>query len=467
MRTADPITPEVAASKPVSEPRMTRLISTEDLQRPKTPAILLQARERSAQRVMMAYAIAGLFFMLLPGTFLGVWNLISISGHHGAAISASWIQAHGHAQIFGWIGTFIIGIGFYSIPKMSGRSSYSGARGWIAWALWISGVLLRWTAGVYLHQGQWRLALPVSAALELAAFVIFFMTVRQHPTAAQSEKSKGFPIWILCVLVGTFGFGLGLLMNLAGTIYVSLTGNAPAFPAAFDNRFLALLAYAFIVPTIWGFSARWLPIFLGLKPIDERMLKLALLLTVTGVVLAQTGLFQTAPWLFAVAAIVSVAAFHLVGPAERPAKTTGVHSSFPVFVRIAYVWFVIATVLGICAAYLDHAHGWVGASRHALTVGFIAMMVFAIGQRILPAFAGMRVLYSPQLMLTCLLLLNVGCALRVSSEILAYEGYWAPAWNFLPWSAICELAAVTVFAANLLLTFKQPPAHEMKPASAA
>jgi hypothetical protein len=32
----------------------------------------------------------------------------------------------------------------------------------------------------------------------------------------------------------------------------------------------------------------------------------------------------------------------------------------------------------------------------------------------------------------------------------------------LPVSAICELAAVTVFAANMLLTFRQPPAHEMK-----
>jgi len=464
MRTADPITRGASASKRVSEPRMIRLISTQDLQQPKTPAILLQARERNAQRLMMAYAMAGLFFMLLPGTFLGVWNLISISGQRGAAISASWIQAHGHAQIFGWIGTFIIGIGFYSIPKMSGRSSYSGARGWIAWGLWITGVLLRWTAGVY--QWQWRVALPLSATLELSAFLIFFMAVRQHPPAAHSEKPKGWPIWILCVLVGTIGFGLGLLMNLAGAIYLSVTGNTPAFPAAFDNRFLALLAYAFIVPTILGFSARWLPIFLGLKPVDDRMLKVALLLAITGVVLAQAGSFRTAPWLFATAAIASVAAFHLLGPAERPAKTTGIHPSFPAFVRIAYLWFVIATVLGICAACLDHSHGWAGASRHALTVGFIAMMVFAIGQRILPAFAGMRVLYSPRLMLACLLLLNVGCALRVSSEILAYEGYWAPAWNALPWSAICELTAVTVFAANLLLTFKQPPAHEMKPASA-
>jgi uncharacterized protein involved in response to NO len=120
------------------------LLALEELTAVRTPAILLRARERSAQRLMMAYAIAGLFFMLLPGTFLGVWNLISISGHHGGSIPRSWIQAHGHAQVFGWIGTFILGIGFYSIPKMTGRSANAAARGWAAWALWIPGVLLLW-----------------------------------------------------------------------------------------------------------------------------------------------------------------------------------------------------------------------------------------------------------------------------------------------------------------------------------
>jgi len=444
---------------------MSDFVSVDHVRVEKMPVLLLQARERSAQRLTMAYVIAGLFFMLLPGTFLGVWNLISISGHHGAATSAAWIQAHGHAQIFGWIGTFIMGIGFYSIPKMAGRSSYSGARGWIAWGLWIAGILLRWTAGVY--QWQWRMAVIVSAALELAAFIIFFVSVRQHRPDDPTAKSKGLPVWILSVLIGTVGFGVGLLMNLGGSIYISSQAAAPAFPATFDSRFLALLAYGFIVPTVWGFSARWLPVFLGIRPLSQRYLKLALLLSITGVILDQAGLFRTAPWLFAAAAISSVAAFHFFGPAERPAKITGVHASFPVFIRIAYAWLVIATVLGICAAYLDHANGWVGAARHALTVGFIATMVFSIGQRVLPAFAGMRILYSPRLMLTCLVLLTVGCTLRVSSEVVAYEGYWAPAWNLLPWSAICELAAVTVFAANLLLTFKQPPAHEMKPASAA
>ena len=87
-------------------------------------------------------------------------------------------------------------------------------------------------------------------------------------------------------------------------------------------------------------------------------------------------------------------------------------------------------------------------------------MVFAIGQRVLPAFAGMRVLYSPRLMLDLSSATEYRLRFaRKSSEILAYENYWSPAWGILPVSAICELAAVTVFALNLLLTFKQPPAH--------
>jgi len=275
------------------------------------------------------------------------------------------------------------------------------------------------------------------------------------------------PLWVVSVLIGTLALAIGLLMNLGVALYVSLNGVTPAFPGAFETRFLTLLLYAFIVPTIWGFSARWLPVFLGLGPVNERMLRAALLFSLTGVALAQAGLFHIAPWLLALAAAASLGAFHLLEAPARPAKTTGVHPSFSYFIRVAYLWSLVAAGLGIAAAYLDHANGWVGASRHALTVGFVSTMVFAVGQRILPAFAGMRVLYSPRLMFTCLLLLTVGCTLRVTSEILAYEGFWPAAWKALPWSALCELAAVTIFAVNLLLTFKQPPAHEMKPASAA
>ena len=436
---------------------MSAFVAMDEIGTAAGPPILARAREERAQRLMMAYAVAGLFFMLLPGTFLGVWNLISISGGRAGSISTAWIQAHGHAQIFGWIGTFILGIGFYSIPKMTGGRVQPASLGWAAWALWTAGVLLRWTAGVY--NFSWRALLPISAMLELSAFVLFLISVKSHRVRAPGQPRERLPFWIVSVLAGTAGFGVALLLNLVLAIYVSVYDTGPAFPLIFESRFLVLVAYAFIVPTVWGFSARWLPIFLGLKPLRERALRFALLLSIAGVLLAATGFTAAAHWVIVAAAASAVFAFRMLERSWQQPKTTGVHPSFPAFVRIAYVWLLVASALGVCAVYFDRAHGWIGASRHALTVGFVSTMVFAVGQRVLPAFAGMRVLYSPRVMLSCLLVLNLGCLLRVGSEILAYENYWPAAWRVLPWSAVLELSAVTLFAVNLLLTFRQPPAH--------
>jgi uncharacterized protein involved in response to NO len=121
------------------------------------------------------------------------------------------------------------------------------------------------------------------------------------------------------------------------------------------------------------------------------------------------------------------------------------------------VWLLIAAVLGVYAAIADTNGGIWGASRHALTVGFLSTMVFAIGQRVLPAFCGMRLLYSKTLMWASLAVLNLGCLLRVASEIPAYEANLQVAWRILPVSAVTELTAVTLFALNLGITLLLPP----------
>ena len=97
------------------------------------------------------------------------------------------------------------------------------------------------------------------------------------------------------------------------------------------------------------------------------------------------------------------------------------------------------------------------------------MMVFAIGQRVLPAFSGMCLLFSTKLMFGAMFLLATGCLLRVSSEILAYQNLVSSAWSWLPISAFTEMIAVTLFAANLFLTFAsrlpsyEPQAPGVKP----
>lgn len=61
-----------------------------------------------------------------------------------------------------------------------------------------------------------------------------------------------------------------------------------------------------------------------------------------------------------------------------------------------------------------------------------------------------------------LALLTTGCTLRVSSEVLAYQGYANWAWSVLPISAVLELAGITAFAANILGTFILEPSHVHK-----
>src|ERR1051325_10290586 len=103
-----------------------------------------RAREQALSRLLVAYIGTGLGFMLLPGTFLGVWNVISISSRQASqSISPAWIQAHGQAQVFGWIGSFILGIGFYALPKLRRSRPFALAAAWSCWAMWTTGVALR------------------------------------------------------------------------------------------------------------------------------------------------------------------------------------------------------------------------------------------------------------------------------------------------------------------------------------
>jgi len=189
--------------------------------RPLTPLEIFDitaARETALSRLLMLYIGTGLIFMLLPGTFLGVWNLLAISSHRAPdSVSPAWIQAHGHAQIFGWIGTFILGIGFYSIPKLRRMNPFGLSVVVLSWALWTCGVTLHWLSSVY--QWQWRVLLPVSAVLELSAFLIFFRTVSGH--RPQDSGRTKLDEWVLVVIAGSVGLLLTLLVNFAASLILA------------------------------------------------------------------------------------------------------------------------------------------------------------------------------------------------------------------------------------------------------
>lgn len=417
------------------------------------------AREASLSRLLMVFISSGLVFMLLPGTFLGVWNLMQISGRESAAsVSPAWLQAHGHAQVFGWIGSFIFGIGFYSIPKLRGVARPANAGAWICWSLWTLGVTARWLANVYAW--HWRALLPISGVFEIVAFAIFFRTVSRH-RPEDSGKTSMEP-WVWVVITASAGLMLVLLANLAACFYLAFRGTSPALPHTADQRYLVLVAWGFLVPFVWGFSSKWMPVFLGLKPVRFSFLFWALGINFAGILMTFVGWGAAATAFFIVGTILAIAGLRMFEPAQQEAKTRGVHVSFPFFVRTAYAWLLVAALLGAGAAIWDTSGGIWGASRHALTVGFIAVMVLCVGQRVLPAFVGMRLLWSTRLMFAGLALLSLGCVMRVAGEVLAYQGITQWAWAVLPASAFLELAGISAFAINIFGTFLLEPSRVQK-----
>jgi len=409
-------------------------------------------RECNKSWMLRAWILSGIFFMALPGTLLGFSNLMAISAHHGlAAMPPAWMEGHGHAQMFGWIGSFILGIGFYSQP-----SRRSGLHVPIAcFSLWTAGVLLRWVGNIY--EWHWRSLLVASSAAELIAVLLFLSAASHHkmPDSEHGAKKgarKPMEAWMIAVLLSTAGLTAAVALNFVECLRLALYGATPSFPHAIDQKYLVLLGWGFLGPVVWGFSARWLPAFLSIGQSRTRALQAALVLDVCGVISGITGLLPLATMLFALSAVIVVFALRLTEKPHGPAKVQGIHPSFPYFIRIAYAWLVIAGSMSVWAALADQHGGIWGASRHALTVGFAATMVFSIGPRILPHFCGIMRLFSTRLMFASLLLLQIGCTLRVSSEPLAYEGFSSFAWRVLPVSGMVELTAVLIFAVNIAAT---------------
>lgn len=414
--------------------------------------------ERRAARVLSAFILTGLFFVALPGTLLGVWNLLTIAGEHGGVqVSPAWIQAHGQAQLFGWVGTFILGISLYVLPKFLNRMIRNFGLLWLVWALWSVGAAWRWLVGIGIP--YWRVGIVGAVVLQLlgyglAQYLLWF----DRSGKDVSSPSKSFPgdlaSWL--GLVGFAAFGAALLLNLGISVHVALHANQPVLPAAADRIFLVISLWGFAIPIAWGYSTRFVTVFVGLRPPVQSAARWLAAGVAAIILAALIGEFLLADGLAVVVTLGAVWALQVFRSSVREPKRIGVYRQYPAFIRLAYLWLVVGAFLGIWADLEPRLAGLGGASRHALTVGFLAMLIFCVGSLILPSFLAGRELRSPHLMGASLWLLAIGCFLRVSSETVAYSASGGWSWKVLPVSGVVELVAVSLFVLNLGWTMMQP-----------
>jgi hypothetical protein len=115
------------------------------------------------------------------------------------------------------------------------------------------------------------------------------------------------------------------------------------------------------------------------------------------------------------------------------------------YVQLAFFWLLAGMALLLTADLYWGAqgftplHAYLGAVRHALTVGFMTTLILGVGQRLLPIL-GHTLLPWPQLALPTFVLIAVGNLLRVLTELATPVS--TAAFAVMPLSAVLELLAL-------------------------
>ncbi len=424
-----------------------------------------------ADMIYRRYFIGAILVTLTAGATWGAWLLWNIAmGGSFRAISVFSVNAHGEAQIMGWVGLFIMGFAYQAFPRIW-QTELVAPRLAAAnfWAM-MAGIILR-TIGMT-ATGAWSLALAVATTgglIELASVAIFVtqIAITFRRSGARLEPYAAF------VLAALGWFVASTTMSVWHTWKTMHAAHESALVWAiatyqFPLRDLQIHGLALFM--ILGVSLRMLPRIFVLPetPTPQAWWSFCLL---TPAVLAEVLLFLAyrftgnhaaamvlpLPWLvMIVACAMVVVPWKLWRPIAEPDRAFK-------FVRASYVWLFIALLmLLLTPAYqamvasrmpeMKISHAYLGATRHAITVGFISLMIMGMAAKIVPTLNGV----SPRALSSLwgpFLLVNVGCTLRVVMQILTD---WLPGlYPFLGISGTLEVIGLAWWGSSLILIIER------------
>jgi uncharacterized protein involved in response to NO len=371
------------------------------------------------------------------------------------------VQSHGHAQLFGWMGLFIIGMGLYFLPKLRGAKLRRTDHAPWGISLITTGIVLHSLAqpvlGFVAPFSGWliplRLVWLASSMLELGG--LFFLARMLITTELRGGRlSRESPAYSVrpFLAIAAFSSVLAFASNFLGTLAAVARQEATMAPE-WDSLTIQLMLYGFAIPTVFVFSVRNLPLFLRLgMPPREPLVYLAfayglgLVFRIAPNMAAILGFDPTwpiragdlgvliqsivilvfvwlidlirrrPPWTLSRAPNTRPDLEYLRKPTRSQYPDAGEYGRFELLLYSAYAWLAISALLGIMRTFdsLIAAGDLIplDAERHSLTVGFVTLMIFGMAARMLPGFSGKRRVASPHLVTATFVLGNIAALLR-------------------------------------------------------
>lgn len=405
----------------------------------------------SAWQPHRPFIATSLAITLTLGAGWGAWLLTEI-GYRGslAGVSANAVVAHGEAQLWGFVATFIMGIAAGFLPKTTAGPQPS--RGLLRFLL--AALLATVLGGFVWSLDAARLPwLGFVSGLGASLAAVGYLAL----TGSQVATKWRVP-WARFVLASAAWMSVWAVATLVFRTHAGAAGPG-AYSDSVRGALLDLALFGFAVNAVYGFGLRLLPGMLGRGAPKRGAIEAIFVLHNMGVLAlaishtAWTGLFQAVgavailggalPW---VAGLHSLQAKQKSTP--RPELGPPLLARY---IQLALFWFVGGLAMlaagGIFSAFDGNpmSRAYLGATRHALTVGFLTTLILGVAQRLLPILSH-DLLAWPRLVAPILALIATGNALRVATQLSTLASpiaFW-----IMPLSSLLELTALALFAAN-------------------
>ncbi len=357
------------------------------------------ARDRLAD-VHVPFVCAALMFGVLGGFSLAVSLPVEalLTG-----VSVSWAmhaQVHGHVQVIGFAGLFVVGVAARLIPRFgNGRSPHPLVIEPAFWCL-VFGVLSR-ALGQPLAGGALGGQIMVAGALlEAIGAVLFAGAVF---AALGSTIRAGAPH---AILIGAGALWL-LAQALLGLVWLADLAEAGTrlLPAHQDGVLLVMQFYGFILGVFSGVGLRSFPTLFGMPPPSQRLGLAAAGLLQAGLLLWVGFSLLDAPRFAAAGqAVVGTGVLLLVssfGFWRRETRFAAASQPLSWALRGALISLSLVGALlvtsGVQAFARDAAVSarTVDAARHVFGVGVVTLGIVGMAQLILPEFASERLVRQP------------------------------------------------------------------------
>ncbi len=409
---------------------------------PQAPATAGDAQ--LADTIYRPFFKSGIAVVLTLGAVWGAYLLLRIAwqGTFGA-VSLHEVNAHGHAQIFGWVGLFVMGFAYQAFPRFKHTTLACPRLAYASLYFMLAGIVVRSLAEPLAAQAPALYWPAVGAAVIEVLAITMFAAIVLETWRRSGRPLAIYDYYILSALVWFVVQAVYEAVYLSATLGVGAEESLVALVAAWQAPLREMQIHGFALMMILGVSQRLLHHFYGFPAphvsrsvVALALLNAAVLGEVAGLVLMRTvshawaGLWYASALLLAGTTVFLVSDWHLFAAPDE--AESGRERSLK-FLRAAYVWLFVSLALLVlipvhqfvllpaaapasAAAQLGFSHAYYGALRHAITVGFISLMIVGVSSRVVPTLNGVDTralspLWGP------FFLINAGCFLRVSLQI--------------------------------------------------